>query len=180
MSSQRTPLLVFSAALVAIAACGRDPDAHADTTAGEVSSTGRSWRDSVAGFVARGVVAADTPPVQQAKPDSTRAATDSVAIDSTKTDSTAAKDTTRPPAINVTMAPGRPKKDSISLATTIRFFNRKAGWPVSGPAPADGALLPNKRIIAFYGNPLSKRMGILGELPPEQMLAKLDSTVKEW
>ncbi|MFC6996091.1 hypothetical protein [Rufibacter roseus] len=43
-----------------------------------------------------------------------------------------------------------------------------------------GTILPNKRIIAYYGNPLSKRMGILGELPPEQMLARLDEEVKAW
>ncbi|MBL0179693.1 MAG: hypothetical protein IPP98_11285 [Gemmatimonadetes bacterium] len=28
------------------------------------------------------------------------------------------------------------------------------------------ALLPKHRIIAYYGNPLSTRMGILGEIPP--------------
>src|ERR1051325_6450306 len=47
-------------------------------------------------------------------------------------------------------------------------------------APLDGSILPAKRIVAFYGNPLSKRMGILGELPPEQMLAKLDREVAAW
>ncbi len=78
------------------------------------------------------------------------------------------------------MAPGRAKKDSLTLVTAIRFFNKKSGWPVTGPAPVDGALLPNKRIVAFYGNPLSKKMGVLGELPPDQMLAKLDAVVKEW
>ena len=40
-------------------------------------------------------------------------------------------------------------------------------WPVEGPPPLPGSILPERRIIAFYGNPLSKRMGILGELPPE-------------
>ena len=177
MLSSRTALIVVSA--LALAACGRDPAARADTTGGEVASTGNTWRDSVAGFVVQGVVAVDTPPVQQAKPDSAARDTVATVAGSVKTDSTAAKDTTRA-AISVTMAPGRPKKDSLSLVTTLRFFNKKAGWPVSGPAPADGALLPNKRIIAFYGNPLSKRMGILGEIPPQQMLDKLDGVVKEW
>jgi hypothetical protein len=51
---------------------------------------------------------------------------------------------------------------------------------VKGPAPKEGAILPQKRIIAFYGNPLSKRMGILGEIPPDQMIAKLQTVVKEW
>src|SRR4051812_27614342 len=31
-------------------------------------------------------------------------------------------------------------------------------WPVDSPAPLPGAILPAKRIVAFYGNPLSKRM----------------------
>src|SRR5690606_41127068 len=45
---------------------------------------------------------------------------------------------------------------------------------------APGALLPSHRIIAYYGNPLSKRMGILGELPPAEMLARLEQTALEW
>ena len=53
-------------------------------------------------------------------------------------------------------------------------------WPVKGPAPLPGSILPARRIIAFYGNPLSKRMGILGEFPPNVMLAKLDSEVAAW
>lgn len=43
-----------------------------------------------------------------------------------------------------------------------------------------GALLPANRIVAFYGNPASDRMGILGELPPDQMLARLDAEVDAW
>ncbi|HEU4631279.1 MAG TPA: hypothetical protein VFS08_16120 [Gemmatimonadaceae bacterium] len=53
-------------------------------------------------------------------------------------------------------------------------------WPVKGPAPLPGAILPAKRIVAYYGNPLSKRMGILGELPPERMLERLDREVARW
>ncbi len=36
-----------------------------------------------------------------------------------------------------------------------------------------GAILPGHRIVAYYGNPLSRRMGILGEIPPDAMLARL-------
>lgn len=43
-----------------------------------------------------------------------------------------------------------------------------------------GALLPSSRIVAYYGNPMSTQMGILGALPPEQMLAKLAATAKQW
>jgi hypothetical protein len=54
-----------------------------------------------------------------------------------------------------------------------------ASWPV-GPDPLPGALLPNSRIVAFYGNPYSRRMGILGELPPDSMMAQLRQTAAEW
>lgn len=53
-------------------------------------------------------------------------------------------------------------------------------WPVDGPEALPGSILPQKRIVAFYGNPLSKRMGILGEIPPDDMLAKLDREVAAW
>lgn len=54
-------------------------------------------------------------------------------------------------------------------------------WPVlKQPLPLQGAILPYNRIIAFYGNLYSTRMGILGELPPKQMLAKLDQEVAKW
>ena len=52
-------------------------------------------------------------------------------------------------------------------------------WPVLPPARPD-ALFPSHRIIAFYGNPKSTRMGILGELPPEQMLDRLQQVAAEW
>jgi hypothetical protein len=55
-----------------------------------------------------------------------------------------------------------------------------ARWPVPGPPPLPGAILPEHRIIAFYGNPLSKRMGILGELDPEEMLPRLEEVATRW
>ncbi len=53
-------------------------------------------------------------------------------------------------------------------------------WPVKGPYPLAGAILPFQRIIAFYGNLYSKNMGILGELPSAKMLEKLQQEVKTW
>ncbi len=41
-------------------------------------------------------------------------------------------------------------------------------------------MLPFKRIVAYYGNFYSKRMGIFGELPEEEMLAKLKGEVAVW
>lgn len=45
---------------------------------------------------------------------------------------------------------------------------------------AGAAVLPQRRIVAFYGNPRSTSMGILGELPPADMLARLDREVRAW
>ena len=53
-------------------------------------------------------------------------------------------------------------------------------WPVKTPYPLAGALLPYNRIIAFYGNLYSKRMGILGEIPRDFMIKKLQGEVAKW
>lgn len=77
--------------------------------------------------------------------------------------------------------PARPRRDSVALASMTKpdsALDRL--WPVKMPAPLPGALLPNKRIVAYYGNPLSKKMGVLGEYPKDEMLAKLDREVANW
>jgi hypothetical protein len=53
-------------------------------------------------------------------------------------------------------------------------------WPVKTPYPLAGAVLPFNRIVAFYGNLYSKKMGILGELPKNEMLKKLKGEVQYW
>lgn len=53
-------------------------------------------------------------------------------------------------------------------------------WPVKTPYPLAGALLPYNRIISYYGNLYSKRMGILGEIPRAEMLKKLQGEVAKW
>ncbi|MDQ2719183.1 MAG: hypothetical protein M3Z26_05415 [Bacteroidota bacterium] len=53
-------------------------------------------------------------------------------------------------------------------------------WPPKFPYPLPGAVLPFNRIVAFYGNLYSKKMGILGELPKNEMLKKLKAEVAYW
>ena len=53
-------------------------------------------------------------------------------------------------------------------------------WPVKTVYPDAGAILPFKRIVAYYGNFYSKQMGVLGEYPADQVLAMLASTTAEW
>jgi hypothetical protein len=53
-------------------------------------------------------------------------------------------------------------------------------WPAKAPYPLPGAILPYYRIVAFYGNLYSKRMGILGEIPKDSMLKKLQQEIAKW
>ena len=55
-----------------------------------------------------------------------------------------------------------------------------ARWPVAGPPPLPRSLLPEHRIVAYYGNTRSTRMGILGQIPKDEMLARLEETATAW
>ena len=88
--------------------------------------------------------------------------------------------TAKDPPITVPSVKGRTKKDSIALVKAVKAGMVNTAWPVRTAPQLPGAILPAKRIVAYYGNPLSKRMGILGELPPDQMLARLDKEIAAW
>ncbi|HTM68287.1 MAG TPA: hypothetical protein VL426_03210 [Candidatus Binatia bacterium] len=53
-------------------------------------------------------------------------------------------------------------------------------WPVTAAYPNGGAILPFKRIVAYYGNFSAKSMGVLGEYPEPVMLKMLDKEVRAW
>jgi len=59
-------------------------------------------------------------------------------------------------------------------------FAKKKGWPVVYPTPLPGSILPKNRIVAYYGNPLSKWMGVLGEYKKDDMLRRLKREVDRW
>jgi len=59
-------------------------------------------------------------------------------------------------------------------------FAKSCGWPVVCAEPLPGAILPAKRIVAYYGNPLSRRMGALGEFDKDEMLRRLHAEVLHW
>jgi hypothetical protein len=116
-------------------------------------------------------VKADTAKADSLKADSSRA--DSAKTSSTtahlaKTDSNA-KPSAKPPALV------KAKKSPFNISP-----RDSALWPVKGPDPLPGSLIPEHRIVAFYGNPLSKRMGILGEVEPDEMLRRLEQQATEW
>lgn len=63
---------------------------------------------------------------------------------------------------------------STTSTSTVRL------WPVKAPYPKAGALLPSHRIIAYYGNFYSTKMGVLGEYPTDVMIPKLQAEVAKW
>lgn len=84
---------------------------------------------------------------------------------------------------------GSVKKKAITTIDTADYNKRMMAlsnndttgrWPVKTPYPLPGALLPYNRIIAFYGNLYSKRMGVLGEYPRAEMISKLKVEVAKW
>jgi len=82
---------------------------------------------------------------------------------------------------------GKAKTAAAAGAAAVKYrsgedpdFAAKKGWPVKSPAPLPGSILPQKRIVAYYGNPLSKRMGALGEFPKDDMLQRLKREAGRW
>lgn len=54
-------------------------------------------------------------------------------------------------------------------------------WPVkNAPLPLPGAILPFHRVVAYYGNLKSNKMGALGKWPKAQMIPNLLAEVKKW
>jgi hypothetical protein len=65
-----------------------------------------------------------------------------------------------------------------TASTTVSIQGRL--WPPATAYPNANAILPFKRVVAYYGNFYSRGMGVLGEYPTEQMLAMLASTTALW
>ena len=80
--------------------------------------------------------------------------------------------------------PSAPVPASVAADGESKFYQltpEQAGrWLVKSPEPLPGALLPDHLIVAYYGNPKSQKMGILGQLPPEEMLPRLEAAATEW
>ena len=151
--------LVIALLPLALMGCSNAP-AGAKQTPGEATDSGPPR------WAPRAIQA----PRPVAEPDSVP---DSLAADSATVDSMVSDTST---AAVVKRATVKPKKNPFPLTAAD-----SARWPVPGaPEPLPGAIIPEHRIVAFYGNPLSKRMGILGQIDPDSMLQKLEATATEW
>lgn len=72
----------------------------------------------------------------------------------------------------------REKNEHPKVAVSKK--NHEKLWDIKIPPILPGSILPEHRIVAYYGNLYSKRMGVLGEYPPDIMLGKLKQVVREW
>ena len=73
-----------------------------------------------------------------------------------------------------------PKISTSTKSTSSPQIIIKYKWPVKTVYPNGGALLPFNRIVAYYGNFYSTKMGVLGEYPPEEMKTRLLGDVEKW
>ena len=163
-ASSRALSLLFVVTVLSLAAC-QDRSAP-------------SPKSAQTGATAGGEVGADTGAMRKAT--AVGAAGNTAPATAAQAPQQVSADNGREP-LPVTELPKRNHRDSVALASmtkTDSALDRK--WPVSMPAPLAGAILPAKRVVAFYGNPLSKKMGALGEYPKDQMLAMLDKEVARW
>ena len=78
------------------------------------------------------------------------------------------------------ISPGFDTADYNKKMLALSNYDPGGKWPVKSAYPLPGALFPNTRIISFYGNLYSKRMGILGEIPKDSMFKKLQQEVDAW
>ncbi|HXT47027.1 MAG TPA: hypothetical protein VN717_00225 [Gemmatimonadaceae bacterium] len=124
-------------------------------------SNGAPRRDSVAGFTVPAQCARGSIPVPR-KPALAHA--DSIRVASAGVD-TAPKSPKAARADSIARARARVRADSlavIALQTDSAATHR-----------LPGSIFPGCRVVAYYGNPMSKRMGILGEINSDSMLARL-------
>ncbi|HLL95766.1 MAG TPA: hypothetical protein VK404_12360 [Spirosoma sp.] len=77
------------------------------------------------------------------------------------------------PETNSSETANRPLSSTRSVSTGDSTLDSLTYAPT-------GAILPKYRIFAYYGNPHSKRMGILGKYEKTEMLQRLDREIKNW
>lgn len=142
----------------------RSPDARA-------GRTGRTFR-LCHGLALLVLTLAASPPPVHAQQSGQRAKASSAKRKASGATKPAAKASAKPSAT------ASKAKQTPAAATAARTL--PPGWPVKGPPPLPGSILPYNRIVAYYGNPLSTRMGVLGEYRPTEMLRRLDREVRAW
>ncbi len=150
--------------VAALAACGGDDAAkggEAKGTAGAAAKGGTTGGDTAA------AAQAAAPPTQFKHGNT--AAQAQQCLEQRQQRLTAAANTLK--ADSTAKRPGAGKNPAFAV---------EQGWYPKMPPFKDGAILPCNRVVVYYGNPASKRMGALGEFPRDEMLARLTRQVNQW
>ena len=126
---------------------------------GPLTAAGAGWREAIA------MARADSARADSLRADSLR--TDSLRASSPGTDSLAHR-FAGTDSLGTGSAGASSPDSKPTRASRPRFL------PDSLPDVAPGSLFPGCRVVSYYGNPLSRRMGILGELKPDEMMARLE------
>lgn len=98
-------------------------------------------------------------------------------------DSTATTTTAETGTNTQAATPTTPKLDTANYNRLLQHMSNgdtTGRWPVKADYPLPGAILPFNRIVAYYGNLYSTRMGALGEFPKYEMFKKLQNEVARW
>ena len=89
-------------------------------------------------------------------------------------------DTVKTDTVENTMAPVDTAKYDAAMKK-LANGDTTGKWPIKKDVyPLAGAILPFKRIVVYYGNLHSKKMGALGEYAPKEMWRRLNEEVKRW
>lgn len=96
-------------------------------------------------------------------------------------------DSVKTKAGSTASAEAQPQKPTLDTArydqlmTYLANGDTSGRWPVkNAPYPLPGAILPFNRVVSYYGNLYSNRMGALGKWPKAEMIPKLLDEVKKW
>jgi len=95
----------------------------------------------------------------------------------------AAADSAKANAGTTAAAPNKAPLDTVLFDKILKELangDTSGLWPQKFAYPLPGAILPYNRIVAFYGNLYSKKMGILGEIPRDEMIKKLQEEIAKW
>ncbi len=68
----------------------------------------------------------------------------------------------------------------IKNLANVSSTSKSTLWPVKTLYPLDGAILPFKRVIAYYGNFYSTGMGILGQYSESEVFRRLNIELQKW
>jgi hypothetical protein len=141
----------------------RSDSMHVAGASGDTVHIVGAWRDSAGGA---GGSRAEMPSA------ATSADTATAKLETTNTTTTHTATATTTPK-----SPKAARADSMARVRAKMHADSLAAIALQTDSAATrrlpGSLLPGCRIVAYYGNPMSRRMGILGEIKPDSMLARL-------